>query len=214
MSSLADLPDLVGFFSYSRSDDKNSDGGLTLLRERISKELRLQLGHELRLWQDKEAIPFGTLWADEVKRAIAESAFFIPIVSLSAVNSRHCRMEFEGFLAREAEFGRSDLVFPILYIPVPGLANADQRGRDEVLKIVHARQYANWTEMRLMDLASSGFRSRRGNGSARTKRRRGGGRIMPTRNAVTRNQRSLVLSASRWDRRRSRETIARRLMRK
>jgi hypothetical protein len=112
MSSLADLPDLVGFFSYSRSDDKNSDGGLTLLRERIVKDLRLQLGRELRLWQDKEAIPFGSLWADEIKRAIAESAFFIPIVSPSAVNSRHCRMEFEGFLAREAEFGRSDLVFP------------------------------------------------------------------------------------------------------
>jgi formylglycine-generating enzyme required for sulfatase activity len=155
MSSLADLPDLVGFFSYSRSDDKNSVGALSLLRERISMELRLQLGRELRLWQDKEAIPFGALWADEIKKAIAESAFFIPIVSPSAVNSRHCRMEFEGFLAREAEFGRSDLVFPILYIPVPGLANAEQRGRDEVLKIIHARQYASWTEMRLKDPASS-----------------------------------------------------------
>jgi formylglycine-generating enzyme required for sulfatase activity len=159
MSSLVDLPDLVGFFSYSRSDDKNSDGALTLLRERIGKELRLQLGRELRLWQDKEAIPFGTLWADEIRRAIAESAFFIPIVSPSAVNSRHCRMEFEGFLAREKELGRDDLVFPVLYIPVPGLGNAEQRGRDEVLKIIHARQYANWTEMRLKDVASSEMRT-------------------------------------------------------
>jgi hypothetical protein len=54
MSSLADLPDLVGFFSYSRSDDDHSDGALSLLRERIRKELRMQLGRELRLWQDIE----------------------------------------------------------------------------------------------------------------------------------------------------------------
>ena len=48
MSSLADLTDLVGFFSYSRSDDEHSDGALSLLRERIRKELRMQLGRELQ----------------------------------------------------------------------------------------------------------------------------------------------------------------------
>ena len=101
MSSLADLPDLVGFFSYSRSDDEHTDKALSLLRRRIRSELRLQLGRDLRLWQDTEAIPFGTLWEGEIKKAIAESVFFIPIITPSAVNSPYCRMEFEAFLERE-----------------------------------------------------------------------------------------------------------------
>ena len=43
MSSLADLPELVGFFSYSREDDEDSQGALSALRERIQRELRGQL---------------------------------------------------------------------------------------------------------------------------------------------------------------------------
>src|SRR5271169_6196978 len=84
MSSLADLPELVGFFSYSRRDDEHSGGALSRLRARIYDELRLQIGRDVRLWQDTAAIPHGTLWEDELKRAIAESAFFIPIVTPSA----------------------------------------------------------------------------------------------------------------------------------
>jgi len=59
MSSLADLPELVGFFSYSREDDADSRGALSALRGRIQGELRGQLGRtakSFRLWQDKEAI--------------------------------------------------------------------------------------------------------------------------------------------------------------
>jgi membrane protein involved in colicin uptake len=52
------------------------------------------------------------------------------------------------FLAREVELGRKDLIFPILYIRVPALENEDQHRQNEVLKIIHARQYADWTEIR------------------------------------------------------------------
>jgi hypothetical protein len=148
MSSLAALPELVGFFSYSRSDDEHSGGALSLLRKRIRGELCAQLGRDLRLWQDIEAIPLGTLWEDQIKKAIAESAFFIPIITPSAVNSAFCRMEFQAFLDRETELLRDDLVFPILYISVPALANDDQRSGDEVLKIIHARQYDDWRDIR------------------------------------------------------------------
>src|SRR5580692_4322970 len=113
MLPLAEVPDLVGFFSYSRKDDEHSEGALSRLRARIHNELRLQLGREFRLWQDTAAIPHGALWEDEIKRAIAESAFFIPIITPSAVASTHCKFEFESFLRREAEIGRNDLVFPI-----------------------------------------------------------------------------------------------------
>src|ERR1700681_717051 len=130
MSSLAELPELVGFFSYSRSDDEHSRGALTRLRAHIQSELRLQLGRDFRLWQDTAAIPDGALWEDEIKRAIAESVFFIPIVTPSAVGSQHCQFEFKSFLNREETLGRSDLIFPILYIRVPALENEAQWRKD------------------------------------------------------------------------------------
>src|ERR1700719_2800013 len=148
MSSLAELPDLVGFFSYSRRDDEDSQGALSRLRARIQSELRLQLGRDFRLWQDTAAIPEGGLWEDEIKRAITESVFFIPIVTLSAVGSKHCRFEFEAFLKREAELGRSNLIFPLVYVRVPALEKEEQWRQDAVLKVIGSRQYIDWQKLR------------------------------------------------------------------
>jgi hypothetical protein len=109
MSSLADLPELVGFFSYSREDDEGSHGALSALREYIQHELRAQLGRSFknfRLWQDKEAIPSGTLWESEIKNAVAQSVFFIPIITPTVVASTFCKFELETFLAREAALRR------------------------------------------------------------------------------------------------------------
>ena len=139
MSSLAELPELVGSFSYSRKDDEHSAGALSRLRLRIHSELRLQLGRDFRLWQDTAAIPEGALWEDEIKRAIGESVFFIPIVTPSAATSAHCRVEFQSFLAREAELGRHDLVFPILYIHVPELEREELWRQDDLLRIIGGR---------------------------------------------------------------------------
>ena len=78
MASLADAPDLVGFFSYSREDDEGSGGKLSKLRERIQEELRLQLGRtrkDFRLWQDKAAIAHGELWEDTIKKGISDRYF-------------------------------------------------------------------------------------------------------------------------------------------
>src|SRR5215831_8943443 len=157
MSSLAALPALVGFFSYSREDDEGSGGRLSKLRERIQEELRSQLGRtkaDFRLWQDKTAIAHGKLWEDEIKSAIAESVFFIPIITPTAIKSHHCKFEFDSFLAREKELGRSDLVFPILYIPVPALAG-DRWRQDPLLLVIGSRQYEQWQNLRQLDPSST-----------------------------------------------------------
>jgi hypothetical protein len=154
MLPLAEIPELVGFFSYSRKDDEHSEGSLSKLRFRIYNELRMQLGREFRLWQDTAAIPHGTLWEDEIKRAIAESVFFIPIITPSAVASDHCKLEFESFLKREAELGRNDLVFPILYIRVPPLENESQWRHHDLLKVIGSRQYFDWQKLRFRDISS------------------------------------------------------------
>jgi hypothetical protein len=59
MSSLAELPEVIGFFSYSREDDEAFEGTLSALRDGIQRELSAQLGRSrttFRLWQDRSAI--------------------------------------------------------------------------------------------------------------------------------------------------------------
>ena len=158
MASLADLPELVGFFSYSREDDDDSHGALSALRSRIQGELRGQIGRTAKtfhLWQDKEAIPSGTLWERAIKNAVAQLVFFIPIITPTVVASPYCRFELESFLARETELGRDDLVFPILYIAVPALEDTARRQNDPVLSLIARRQYVDWLRLRHRDVHST-----------------------------------------------------------
>ena len=80
--------------------------------------------------------------------------FFIPIITPTAVKSRFCKFEFETFLAREKELGRSNLVFPILYIPVPALMG-DRWRQDPLLSIIGSRQYEQWQNLRQLDPSST-----------------------------------------------------------
>jgi hypothetical protein len=155
MPSLADLPDLTGFFSYSRRDDEHSQGSLSRLRAQIYNELRLQLGFNFKLWQDTEAIAEGTEWEGEIQRAISESVFFIPIVTPSSVASIHCRKEFEAFLDREEALGRKNLVFPLLYVRVPALEKEELWRQDPLLGIIGRRQYFDWQRFRHRSFSES-----------------------------------------------------------
>jgi len=161
MSSLADLSEIIGFFSYSREDDEAFDGTLSALRSAIQSELSAQLGRSktnFRLWQDQEAIAPGKLWEAEIKAAIDQSVFFIPIITPRAINSNYCKFELEAFLAREKVLGRSDLVFPLLYIDVPELEHEAQWREDPVLSIIGRRQYIDWRSFRHQDVRTTGVR--------------------------------------------------------
>ena len=154
MSSLADVPHLVGFFTYSREDDEGSNRALSGLREAIQNELSAQLGRthkDFRIWQDKAAISLGTLWEKQISQGISESVFFIPIITPRALRSQHCAYEFQAFLARESELGCDDLVFPILYIPVAALEDEKLWRNEPILRIVATRQYLDWRELRHHD---------------------------------------------------------------
>src|SRR5262245_34592193 len=161
MSSLAELPELVGFFSYSREDDEAFKGTLSGLRDGIYRELSAQLGRSkktFRLWQDQEAIASGKLWETEIKAAIDQSIFFIPIVTPRSINSKYCKFEFESFLAREEAINRSDLIFPILYISVAALENEAKWRDDPVLSTIGRRQYVDWRSLRHLDVQTTAVR--------------------------------------------------------
>jgi hypothetical protein len=151
MSSLADLPVVIGFFSYSRHDDTDFGTQLSSLREAIQNELRAQLGRtedDLRVWQDQNAIAPGELWQTQITSAINQATFFIPIVTPRSVKSEHCKSEFDAFLAREQALGRNNLVFPIHYITVPSLVKETDARENPVFSIVRARQFVDWREYR------------------------------------------------------------------
>jgi len=162
MAVLSEVPELVGFFSYSREDDTDSFGRLSALRGRIQAELRGQLGRTpktFRLWQDKEAIPSGTLWESEIKNAVSQAVFFIPIITPTVIASRYCRFELEAFLEREVSLGRDDLIFPILYIDVPALLEGGiEFESDRVLSLIGRRQYVDWREFRYLEVDSTEVR--------------------------------------------------------
>jgi hypothetical protein len=163
MPSLADFPEVIGFFSYSREDDQGSGGALSALRDAIQNELSAQLGRtqaDFRIWQDKAAISLGTLWEKQITQGIDKSVFFVPIITPRVLRSQYCAMEFQAFLAREAELGRDDLVFPILYIPVPALEDEKLWRDDPILKVVGTRQYLDWGKLRHKDLHSIEVRER------------------------------------------------------
>jgi len=151
MTSLADLPELIGFFSYSRDDDQDSNNALSTIRKLIQNELRARLGRSrqsLRLWQDQEALAPGALWESQINAAVQQSVFFIPIITPRVINSKYCGIEFKRFLDRERELGRDDLVFPILYIDVDELQDENQWRGHPLLEVIGERQYADWREYR------------------------------------------------------------------
>jgi TIR domain len=120
----------------------------------IQRELSAQLGRTKRtfhLWQDVAAIAPGKLWESEIKTAIDGAFFFIPIVTPRSVGSKYCKFEFESFLAREKAIGRSDLVFPILYISVAALESEAKWRDDVVLSTIGRRQYVDWRSLRHLD---------------------------------------------------------------
>ena len=71
------------------------------------------------------------------------------------IASPHCRFELDAFLAREADLGRDDLVFPILYIDVPALQDDARRQKDPVLSLIAKRQYVDWRKLRHRDMRTT-----------------------------------------------------------
>ena len=151
MASLADLPEIIGFFSYSRDDDEDSHNALSTIRALIQNELRARLGRSrqsLRLWQDQEAIAPGSMWESQINEAVKQSVFFIPIITPRVIRSKNCGVEFKKFLDREKELGRDDLMFPILYIDVDELQDETQWRGHSLLEVIGQRQYVDWREYR------------------------------------------------------------------
>lgn len=152
----------VGFWSYARQDDYLSQGKLSNLRSLLMFELQQLYGRgEIRLFQDASTIPHGAAWEDEVRDALAQSTFFIAIVTPNFVQSEWCCREISLFLEREKELHRlyPDLdsrsrILPVHYIDVADVEPADPA----VLDLLSRLQWFDFRRLRHRDFESEQVR--------------------------------------------------------
>ena len=139
----------VGFWSYARQDDELSGGRLSRLRLLLAQELQQQYGREpIKLFQDMNAIAHGAAWEKEIRRAIGESTFFVPIITPNFLQSEWCSREVALFLERERELraaypqqAEASRIFPILFI---GIEDSEPEDPD----VLEALQKLQWFDFR------------------------------------------------------------------
>jgi len=147
-------PKPAAFMSYVHSDDKY--GRLTEFRERLGDEVRVQIGEEFLIFQDRD-IQWGENWKKRIKESLDDVTFLIPIITPSFFNSPACRRELERFLKREEKLGRKDLILPVYYVDCPLLNDKEKRAGDELAQAIDARQRADcadWRDLRFEPFTS------------------------------------------------------------
>ena len=152
-------PKPVAFMSYARSDDNR--GCLTEFRERLGDEVRVQIGEEFLIFQDRKNIQWGENGKARIKESLDEVTFLIPIITPSFFNSQPCRRELQRFLEREKKLGLNDLVLPIYYVDCPLLNDKEGWTGDELAQVIATRQRADcadWRKLRFKPFDSQEVR--------------------------------------------------------
>ena len=110
----------------------------------------MRVGRKVEVWQDTQDIRSGALWEAEIKKGIASSVFFIPIVTPNSINSSKCAVEFDAFREQEKAIQRTDLIFPIVYIDDWRLKIESLYKSNDRLTLVAERQYEDFTALRYL----------------------------------------------------------------
>jgi tetratricopeptide (TPR) repeat protein len=143
---------VVGFWSYSRSDDVDSHGWLTQVRAYVSAALRHESGdQDTRIWQDDGFFPTGAAWEPRIAEVIGQSTFFLPIITRRYLRSAWCCRELLIFHQRAAAEGWSGRIFPIQYGDVgpPERLTAADCYDPAVLPILRAVQWIDVSDAAL-----------------------------------------------------------------
>jgi F-box protein 11 len=148
----------LAFLSYVNLDDKRANGNITEFRERLSHEVSLLIGEAFDIFQDKKDIALGQPWEERINDSLDATTFLIPIITPAFFKSDACRKELERFLLREKKLGRGDLILPVYYANCPILEDEEKRQHDQLAKVIAARHYTDWRELRSEEFTSSHVR--------------------------------------------------------
>jgi hypothetical protein len=152
------MPDEVaaGFWSYAHDDNKLDGGAILELARLIKEEYDLLSGEPLELFVDRDSIAWGEEWRERVDSSLAQTTFFIPIITPRYFKRPECRRELLEFLAKARSLGVEELLLPILYIEIDDLS---AENTDEVVALVAKTQYADWRTYRLIEPNSREYRT-------------------------------------------------------
>jgi hypothetical protein len=146
--------DPVAFLSYVRADDEHERGRITLLRQRLEGEVRMQTGRPFKIFQDKADILWGQQWRERLDAELFNVTFLIPIVTPGYFHSSACRDEFDKFAVREKQLGKNTLILPVYYLQADELEEAPSDQRDAIASVLSSRNWADWRGLRFKDLQS------------------------------------------------------------
>lgn len=144
----------AAFMSYVRFNDQRDDGQLTEFREYLSAEIRVQIGEEFLIFQDRNDIAWGQNWQQRIDQALDAATLLLVIITPGFFRSTACRAEVERFLKREQDLGRQDLILPVYYVSTPELDDTDRRDADPLAQLLATRQFADWRELRFEPFTS------------------------------------------------------------
>src|ERR1035441_10525551 len=146
----------VGFWSYAREDDTLDGGNILQLSHLIMEEYNLLSGEPLNLFVDRNDIVWGQQWRERIDSSLAETTFFIPIITPRYFTRPECRRELLEFAAKAKMLGVEELLLPILYIEMRGLSAENS---DEAIALVARTQYIDWHTNRLLEPHSREYRT-------------------------------------------------------
>jgi parallel beta-helix repeat protein len=148
----------LAFLSYVNLDDQHEHGRLTQFCACLSGEVRMQTGAPFDIFQDRKDIAWGQQWQERLDTSLDDVTFLLPIITPAFFKSDACRAELERFLKREEKLGRGDLILPVYYVNCPVLSDKAKLKLDPLAKIIAARQYADWRELRFEPFTSPQIR--------------------------------------------------------
>jgi hypothetical protein len=147
---------IQAFWSYRVDDDEGDEGRITTLARAIAAEYSALTGGEIEIFLDVEKIAWGDQWRDKIDRAVADAAFFIPVLTPRYFRSEHCRDEYTSFVSKARMFGMTDRVLPLMYINFSQLPEVSS---DPLASDLLGLQSKDITSLRWLSVGSREFRT-------------------------------------------------------
>jgi len=139
-------PGPIAFLSYVHADDEGTRGGIVLLHRLLQEFVNLCGERPLEIFLDAEGMLWGRKWKNQVKSALDQTFFFVPVITPRFFESKHCRNELDYFIEREKIIGRDDLIFPIYYANCD-FDNPEKLESDPLKEAIAGRNWSNWCEL-------------------------------------------------------------------
>jgi hypothetical protein len=137
----------AAFWSYTHFDEVASSGRLTVLCDKLGKEVQVQTGVPFPIFRDQNDIEWGQNWKQRIQESLGQVTFFLPVITPSYLKSENCIKELETFLQRERELNRNDLILPIIFVNCPEL-QITQPSNDPLLQGIIDHQWVDWRDLR------------------------------------------------------------------